>query len=76
MKIKSIVPYALVLLSGFACLVFQLLWMRKQGLLFGNTAYAAALTLAIIFTGLALGSWVWGERSRTVRNPHAGLCRN
>lgn len=69
MKIKSIIPYALVLLSGFTCLVFQLLWMRQLGLLFGNTAYAAALTLAIFFAGQALGSWVWGETSRTVRNP-------
>ena len=69
MKIKTITPFALVLLSGFACLVFQLLWMRQLGLLFGNTAYAAAMTLAIFFAGLALGSWFWGGKSATVHNP-------
>jgi len=49
-------PLIYALLSGFACLVFQLLWMRELGLLVGNTAHATALTLAIFFTGLALGS--------------------
>lgn len=73
MKNKMIVTYALILLSGFACLVFQLLWMRQLGLLFGNTAHAAAMTLAIFFAGLALGSWFWGGKSATVRNPMRGF---
>ncbi|MFU8779629.1 MAG: fused MFS/spermidine synthase, partial [Kiritimatiellia bacterium] len=69
MKRKSIIPLACLLLSGFACLVFQLLWMRQLGLIFGNTAYAAAMTLALFFAGLALGSWFWGEKSAKMRNP-------
>jgi spermidine synthase len=62
-------PYILILLSGFTCLVFQLLWMRQLGLLFGNTAHATAMTLAVFFAGLALGSWFWGGKAATSRNP-------
>lgn len=56
-------------LSGFACLVYQLLWMRQVGILFGNTSHAAALTLAVFFGGLSLGSWYLGRRCRQLSNP-------
>jgi spermidine synthase len=56
-------------LSGFACLVYQILWMRQLGLLFGNTSHAAALTLAVFFGGLAAGGWLWGRRSGRLQNP-------
>ena len=56
-------------LSGFACLVYQILWMRQLGLLFGNTSHAAALTLGVFFAGLAAGGWFWGRRSRGLCNP-------
>jgi len=49
-------------LSGFACLIYQILWMRQVSLLFGNTSHAAALTLAVFFGGLSLGGWYWGKR--------------
>lgn len=35
--------------------------MRQLGLLFGNTAHAAAATLAVFFLGLAVGGWFWGN---------------
>ncbi len=43
--------------------------MRQLSLLFGNTAHATAMTLAVFFLGLALGSWFWGRRSPNVSNP-------
>ncbi len=49
-------------LSGFACLIYQILWMRQASLLLGNTSHAAALTLAVFFGGLSLGGWYWGGR--------------
>jgi spermidine synthase len=55
--------------SGFACLVYQILWMRQVGLLFGNTSHAAALTLAVFFCGLSLGGWYWGRRCRSLGSP-------
>jgi len=59
----------LVFLSGFAALVYQVLWMKQIGLLFGNTSQAASATLASFFAGLAIGSWVLGRRVSTSTNP-------
>lgn len=59
----------LVFFSGLAALVYQVLWMKQLGLLFGNTAHAAAVTLAAFFAGLAAGSWLWGRRCTAIANP-------
>ncbi len=68
--------YLLVFLSGFSALIYQVLWMKQLGLLFGNTSHAAGATLAAFFAGLAAGSWFWGRRSARSGNPlrvYAGL---
>ena len=59
---------ALFFASGFAALVYQVLWVRELGLLFGSTAQAAALTIAIFFTGIAWGGWFWGRRAPRLRS--------
>jgi len=59
----------LLLLSGFAGLVYQVLWMKQLGLLFGNTAEATSVTLAAFFAGLAAGSWFWGDRVSRSASP-------
>lgn len=61
--------YSLIFLSGFAGLVYQVLWMKQLGLLFGSTSYAAAATLAAFFAGLAAGGWFWGRQAARMRNP-------
>jgi len=61
--------YLMVFFSGFASLVYQVLWMRQLGLLFGNTSHAAAATLSAFFAGLAVGSWSWGKRSGRAADP-------
>src|SRR5210317_458757 len=63
------IALGLVFLSGFAALVYQVLWMKQLGLLFGNTSHAAGATLASFFAGLATGSWVLGRRVSTAANP-------
>jgi spermidine synthase len=60
---------AMVFASGFAGLVYQVLWMAQLGLLFGNTSQAAAVTLAAFFAGLGAGSWWWGRRVASVARP-------
>ncbi|MEN8259208.1 MAG: hypothetical protein ABFS02_01250, partial [Pseudomonadota bacterium] len=55
--------------SGFSALVYEVLWMKELGLLFGNTSYAMATTLAAFFLGLAAGSHVWGRQSIKLSNP-------
>jgi len=68
-RISGWLLWAVLGLSGFACLVYQILWMRQLGLLFGNRSQAAAFTLAVFFAGLAAGGWCWGARSRRIGKP-------
>lgn len=65
---KRGVFYVMVFFSGFAGLLYQILWMRQLGLLLGNSSHAAAITLGVFFLGLAGGSWFWGNRCE--RLPH------
>ncbi len=55
--------YALFFLSGSAALAYQVVWARQLSFIFGSTAQAAALVIAIFFTGIALGSRFWGTRT-------------
>lgn len=55
--------------SGFSALVYQVLWQRQLGLVFGVTAYATSTVLAAFMAGLALGSWVAGKLSTRVARP-------
>ncbi len=59
----------LFFISGFAALVYQVLWMRELGLLFGNTAEAAATVIAVFFAGIAAGGVFWGRRVARHRRP-------
>ncbi|WP_143308273.1 fused MFS/spermidine synthase [Candidatus Entotheonella palauensis] len=61
--------FALFLASGFTGLVYEVLWMKELGLLFGNTTLAAATTLTAFFLGLAVGGYVWGRRAGRMRQP-------
>lgn len=59
----------LIFISGFAGLVYEVLWMKQLGLLFGNTSQAAGATLSAFFGGLAVGSWLWGRNIGKMKNP-------
>jgi len=51
-------------LSGTAGLIYQVVWGKALGLVFGHTAYALAAVLAVFMGGLAAGSfWIgrWCE---------------
>ncbi|HUG53134.1 MAG TPA: tetratricopeptide repeat protein [Vicinamibacteria bacterium] len=54
--------WVLAFLSGTAALLYQSLWMRSLGLVFGNTTDAVAMVLATFMGGLALGSLVAARR--------------
>lgn len=64
-----LVLFFLLFASGFAGLVYEVLWMKELGLLFGNTAQAAATTLAAFFLGLVVGARWWGRRVERVSRP-------
>ncbi len=42
--------------SGAAGLAFELVWLHRAGLVFGNSVWAAAIVLSSFMAGLALGS--------------------
>jgi spermidine synthase len=56
-------------LSGLSALVYQLLWMRHLGFIFGNTVYAGATVLTAFMSGLAIGSHLFGRYAERLRNP-------
>jgi spermidine synthase len=55
--------------SGVAALIYEVLWLKELGRLFGVTAHAAATTLAVFFVGLAAGGFVWGRRASRMAHP-------
>ena len=70
---SSTFQFAVILLmffcSGAAALIYEVLWMKELGLLFGNTTHATATTLTAFFAGLAAGGYVWGQRAPKLKNP-------
>jgi len=63
------VTSVLLFLSGFAALVYQVLWMRDLAIVFGSSAHAAAVNLAVFFAGLAAGAALFARFARHVANP-------
>ncbi len=51
---------AIFFVSGAAALVYEVVFARKLGLVFGNTATANTTVLATYMGGMALGSWLGG----------------
>ena len=58
----------LIFLSGAAGLLYEVLWMKQLGYLFGNSAHASAATLSAFFLGMGAGSAWWGRRSANMHN--------
>lgn len=55
--------------SGFAALIYQVVWMRFLSLFFGSDVYAAAITLSVFMGGLSLGSFIAEKLVDRLRNP-------
>src|SRR5215467_14176129 len=66
---ESSILYVIFFLSGATGLVYEVIWVRLTGLVFGNTAHAIATVLGAFMAGLALGSWKLGQRADRVARP-------
>jgi spermidine synthase len=68
-----IVPLRVLLvcffLSGATGLVYQVIWLRMLGLVFGHTVYAITTVLAAFMAGLALGSFLFGRLADRIASP-------
>ena len=60
---------SLFFVSGISALIYQVLWLRLLGLVFGVTTYAASTVWASFMAGLALGSMSAGKLADRVRRP-------
>src|ERR1051325_5015457 len=56
-------------LSGATGLIYEVLWARMLGLVFGATTLAVSTVLAAFMGGLALGSALAGKFARRVQRP-------
>jgi spermidine synthase len=72
---RRAVLVAISFACGATCLVFELVWSRYLGLLFGVGAHAVATVLATFMVGLGLGSYLWGERADRSDRPERLLTR-
>jgi spermidine synthase len=59
----SIALYALFFCSGVSGLIYQVLWVRQFGRVFGNTVYSGSVVVAIFMLGLGVGSYLFGVRA-------------
>ncbi|MFP3754984.1 MULTISPECIES: fused MFS/spermidine synthase [Cupriavidus] len=60
------VPAALLVLSGAAGLVYQVLWVKQLSLVLGVDVHAVTVGVSAFFAGLALGGWTigrWADRA-------------
>src|SRR5207244_11374660 len=55
--------YLIFFLSGATGLVYEVIWVRLTGLVFGNTSHAISTVLGAFMAGLALGSWKLGQKA-------------
>ncbi|MCS7002901.1 MAG: hypothetical protein NZ518_08645, partial [Dehalococcoidia bacterium] len=55
--------------TGMAGLMYQLVWFRLLGLIFGVTSHASSVVLAAFMGGLALGSFLASWFGPRLRNP-------
>jgi spermidine synthase len=61
--------FAAIFISGASALVYQLIWVRLLGLVFGVSSFAVATVVAVFLLGLGLGSYIFGGWSERTRDP-------
>src|SRR5256885_14015015 len=67
-NVKSVL-YLIFFLAGATGLVYEVIWVRLTGLVFGNASHAISTVLGAFMAGLALGSWKLGQKADHVENP-------
>ncbi|MDF1562818.1 MAG: hypothetical protein P1V51_07230 [Deltaproteobacteria bacterium] len=64
---RTLAIYVAFFLSGAAGLIYQVIWVRHFGNVFGNTVYSASLVTGVFMLGLGLGGFFagrWIDRRR------------
>ncbi len=61
--------FTAIFISGASALIYQLIWVRLLGLVFGVSSFAVATVVAVFLLGLGLGSYCFGRWSERARDP-------
>ena len=61
--------YLMFFLSGAAALMYEVVWVRSLGLIFGGSHLAVTTVLSVYMGGLALGSYIIGKHVQRSRKP-------
>ena len=59
-KLTAMWLHLLFVCSGASGLIYQVVWVRAFGQIFGNTVYSASIVVAIFMLGLGAGSYLFG----------------
>lgn len=62
-------PIAMLMISGAAALVYQLLWIKQLSLVVGVEVYAVTIAVSAFFAGLAIGGFWLGRRADQLTRP-------
>ena len=57
----ALAVYAVFFLSGISGLIYQVVWVRVFGNIFGNDVFSAATVIAVFMCGLGVGSYAIGR---------------
>ncbi len=68
-KCTRLILLSLFFLSGASALIYQVVWVRMLGLVFGVTIYAVSAVLTAFMAGLSLGSLYFGRRVDRYKSP-------
>jgi spermidine synthase len=68
-RITRIILFAVLFFSGVSALTYQIVWIRKFGLVFGVDVYTMATVLSAFMAGLAIGSLIFGRLADKVKSP-------
>ena len=64
-----VIVFALFFCSGACGLIYEVLWCRQLGLIFGNTVQSLSAVLTAFMAGLALGSYAAGRVAHRLKRP-------
>jgi spermidine synthase len=67
--LSSRLLFTAIFISGFSALIYQLIWVRLLGLVFGVSSFAVATVVAVFLLGLGLGGYAFGRWSERARDP-------
>ena len=66
---KKFLLYTVLFLSGVTALMYQVIWIRKFGLVFGFHVFSISTVLTAFMAGLAIGSLWFGKLIDRKKNP-------